>query len=51
MTTKYTIFKNKVWLDIMYGDIPMGTKCIYDGENRKDCQRWIKERKMLNENI
>lgn len=51
MTTKYTIFKNKVWLDIMYGNIPMGTKCVYNGENRKDCQRWIKERKMLDENI
>lgn len=40
---KYSIYKNKVWIEIIYKGVPMNTKAIYYGKNKKDCERWIKE--------
>jgi len=39
----YTIYKNKVWKELVYKDITMNLKVIYIGKDRKDCERWIKD--------
>jgi len=41
--TRYVIVKNKVWLEILYKGVPMGTRAVYAGTNKKDCERWIEE--------
>lgn len=40
---KYTIYKNKVWLEIIYKGVPMSCKSVYECKSRKDCERWVKE--------
>lgn len=45
MKTRYTIYKNKVWLDLLYEDTPMNSKCLFVGKNKKECEQWLKERK------
>jgi len=39
----YTIYKNKVWKELLYKGVPMNCKAVYTGTNHKDCERWIKE--------
>lgn len=39
----YTIYKNRVWIELLYKNVPMNAKVVYEGKNKKDCQRWIKE--------
>ena len=39
---KYSIYKNKVWQDLIYMGVPMNSKVVYEGTNKKDCERWIK---------
>ena len=40
---EYKIYKNRVWFEVIYKGVPMTTKAIYEGRNRKDCERWMKE--------
>lgn len=40
---QYTIYKNKVWLELLYKGVPMGCRAVYTGINKRDCERWIKE--------
>lgn len=50
MKIRYTIYKNKVWWELIYKGAPFNCVCVYTGKNRKDCQDWIK-RRLQNENI
>lgn len=42
---QYTIYKNKVWLELIVKGVPMNSKCVYIGTNKKDCLNWLKENK------
>ena len=49
---RYSIYKSKVWLELLYKkdkkEIVMNQKCVYDGRNKKDCEKWLEERKKKN---
>ena len=40
---RYTVYKNKVWLELLYKGAVMNQEVVYNGSNHKDCERWIKE--------
>lgn len=42
-TIKYTIRKNKVWKELIYKGVALNMKAVFVGENRKECEEWIKE--------
>lgn len=44
-TFKYSVSGDKVWLDLIYKGVPMNSKVVYVGKNKKDCEEWIKEKK------
>lgn len=44
-TFKYSISGGKVWLDLIYKGVPMNSKAVYTGKNKKDCEKWIEEKK------
>lgn len=44
-TFKYSISGGKVWLDLIYKGVPMNSKAVYVGKNKKDCEEWIKEKR------
>lgn len=50
MSKRYVIIKNKVWLEIIYKETPIGTRCVFTGENKKECKNWILERGLNYEN-
>lgn len=41
---KYTIYKNKVWVEIIYKGVPMSTRAVFKGKNKKECENWVKEK-------
>ena len=43
---RYTIEKNKVWLEVVEKDAVMAFKCVYTGKNKKDCEEWVKEHQL-----
>jgi hypothetical protein len=49
---RYSIYKNKVWLELLYRmdkkEVIMNQKCVYSGDNKKDCEKWLKERENKN---
>lgn len=40
---RYTIIRNKVWLEVVEKDTVMAFRCVYTGKNKKDCEEWVKE--------
>lgn len=46
---KYTIYKNKVYLEVFYKNTPMNSKLLFVGKNKKECMNFIKERGLKNE--
>lgn len=38
---RYTIYKKNVWIEVVYKDVVMNTKVVYEGRSKKDCERWI----------
>lgn len=42
---EYTIYKNKVWADLVCDGVPINTMAVFIGNNRKECEKWLMERK------
>jgi len=49
---RYSIYKNKVWVELLYKkdkkEVIMNQQCVYDGRNKKDCEKWLEEREKKN---
>lgn len=39
----YTIYKNKVWREVMYKGVSLALRAVFTGKSKKECENWIKE--------